>query len=306
MRWVKKGLIYKADAHRSHWAYDHALTPTPILLSDKVIRVYFGARDQAGISRIRFVDLNAYHPKEILRVAESPALDIGEPGAFDDNGVILGDIQSINGLLYMFYIGFQLVNQVKFLAFTGLAQSIDQGTSFKRVCRTPILDRSDEGLYIRAIHTALFENGIWKIWYAAGNAWVKMNNKFYPSYEIKYLESSDLFCLPKTGTMCIQNQNFEYRIGRPRVYKKSDGYCIYYTKGETNGSYLPGFATSQDGISWRRQDHLTGITTAEHDSWDSETLCYPSLITVFGKTYMFYNGNSMGKDGFGYAEHVLN
>jgi hypothetical protein len=30
-------------------------------------------------------------------------------------------------------------------------------------------------------------------------------------------------------------------------------------------------------------------------------LCYPSLLAYKDRTYMFYNGNDMGRDGFGYA-----
>ncbi|MHB1947182.1 MAG: hypothetical protein ACYCQI_03605 [Gammaproteobacteria bacterium] len=302
MNWNKKGLIYQAEKYSVDWAIESALTPTPILLNPDVIRVYFGARDKLGVSRIRFVDLNANNPSEILYVSDTPSLDIGEPGTFDDNGVIMGDILEVNGQLHMFYVGFQLVEKVKFLAFTGLAISHDNGRTFKRVSRTPILDRSDEGLYIRAVHSAFFENGIWRIWYAAGDKWNFINDVPYPNYYIKYTESRDLMQFPKEGMTCLQCQGNEYRIGRPRVYKNSEDYLIYYTKGDTNGSYLPGFATSKNGLDWHRQDHLVGISTSD-SGWDSKTLCYPSLlVNGSGKTYMFYNGNFMGKDGFGYAE----
>jgi hypothetical protein len=30
-------------------------------------------------------------------------------------------------------------------------------------------------------------------------------------------------------------------------------------------------------------------------------LSYPSIISCNGNKYMFYNGNNMGKTGFGYA-----
>jgi hypothetical protein len=304
MGWMKKGLIYKAADHFLDWANDSALTPTPILLNADVIRVYFGARDKSGASRIRYVDLNANNPDEIIHASVVPSLDLGEPGAFDDNGVILGDILKVDDLLYMFYVGFQLVHKVKFLAFTGLAISQDGGCTFTRASRTPILDRSDEGLYIRAIHTAVLENGIWRIWYAAGNNWTNINNIPYPNYHIKYTESANPIQFPPIGTTCVSCQGDEYRIGRPRVYKNGNDYHLYYTKGDIDGSYLPGFATSLNGIDWQRQDHLVGITTSE-TGWDSKTLCYPSLLANgSGKIYMFYNGNFMGKDGFGYAELV--
>lgn len=302
MQWIKKSLIYNAHEYQLPWAINSALTPTPILLNPDVIRVYFGARDNTGVSRIRFVDLNAHNPNEILAIANQPALDVGREGAFDDSGIILGDVVKIKESYYMFYVGFQKVEKVKFLAFTGLAISTDGGHHFERASETPILDRADEGLFIRAIHTALHEDGVWKIWYASGNQWTLIDNVPYPNYYIKYMESEDLFSLPKQGKTAIECQNDEYRIGRPRIYKNNNQFRMYYTKGETNRSYFPGTATSPDGLHWQRQDHELGITLSP-SGWDSETLCYPSLITVpQGKTYMFYNGNSMGKDGFGFAE----
>lgn len=305
MKWLKKGLIYNAMKYQLDWAKNSALTPTPIVLNENVIRIYFGARDELGVSRIRFVDVNAQNPSEILAVSNIPALDAGKPGAFDDNGIILGDVQKIKDKYYMFYVGFQLVNNVKFLAFSGLAISNDDGETFVRVSDAPVLDRSDEGIYIRAIHTAMFENGIWKIWYAAGNDWTYINGKPFPNYHIKYAESADIFAFPKQGISCIQHQDNEYRIGRPRVYKNMEEYSMFYTKGTPDGSYLPGYANSDDGINWRRQDHSIGIELSIN-GWDSETLCYPSLVKINeNKTYMFYNGNSMGFDGFGYAELIV-
>jgi hypothetical protein len=302
MKWLKKGLVYNAHEYQLDWAQHSALTPTPFLIAENIIRVYFAARDTLGISRIRFVDLNANNPSEILFVSPIPALDIGKPGAFDDNGVILGDVIPVKEKLYMFYVGFQLVEKVKFLAFSGLAISHDDGKTFVRTSDAPILDRSNEGIYIRAIHTVLFENGTWRIWYAAGNEWTYISDTPYPNYYIKYLQTTDIYNLPKAGISCIQQQNTEYRIGRPRVYKTNQDYHLYYTKGALDSSYLPGYATSGDGINWKRFDDSVGISPSTQ-GWDSETLCYPSLIKVpSGKTYMFYNGNAMGKDGFGYAE----
>ena len=304
MKWVKKGLIYNANEHQLDWAKDSALTPTPILLNSDVIRIYFGARDTQGISRIRFIDVSANNPAEILQISQKPSLDIGRAGAFDDNGVILGDVVKVNDQYYMFYVGFQLVQQVKFLAFTGLAISNDNGVTFTRATQAPILDRSDEGLYIRAIHSAIFENGIWRIWYAAGNDWLTIKKKPYPCYHINYTESANPLSFPTKGRQCVQVEGDEYRIGRPRVYKNQQHYRMYYTKGSSDGSYLPGFAHSNDGLIWKRQDNLIGIETSK-TGWDAIHLCYPSLLTVSpNRTFMFYNGNFMGKDGFGYAEYI--
>ena len=38
------------------------------------------------------------------------------------------------------------------------------------------------------------------------------------------------------------------------------------------------------------------------DGFDSEMACYPVVFECSKGTYMFYDGNGMGKTGFGYAE----
>jgi len=301
MKWNKKGLIYCPDGSMS-WAKHSALTPTPILLSDDIIRVYAGFRDESGVSRIGYVDIDANNPLKILSVSQNPVLGVGVPGAFDDNGVILGDVIKVGEQFYMYYIGFQLVEKVKFLAFTGLAIGNEGGTEFKRFSQVPILDRSEEGLYIRAIHSVVIEEGIWKIWYGVGSEWAFINNRPYPKYNIRCLESKDGVTFEKNGKLCIDFEGNEYRIGRPRVYKQGHTYRMFYTRGTLKGDYLVGFAESQNGINWQRKDELVGIGLSEGEEWDSKSVCYLSLLPYQDKLYAFYNGNEMGKTGFGYAE----
>lgn len=299
MKWIKRGLIYCPDGE-SVWAKHSALTPTPILLDDR-IRIYAGFRDETGVSRIGYVDVDADDPSKVLMVSQYPVLDVGAPGMFDDNGVILGDIIRVGDRLYMYYIGFQLVKKIKFLAFTGLAISIDGGNTFSRVQKTPVMDRADEGTFIRAIHSVVRVGNVWKIWYATGGGWVWINGAPYPSYHINHLESQDGTSFADVGRLCIDCEGDEYRIGRPRVYQHGDLYSMFYTKGTIEGGYLPGYAESPDGISWQRKDNLIGIGLSE-SGWDSKTLCYPSLLRYKNKSYMFYNGNDMGKTGVGFAE----
>jgi hypothetical protein len=67
--------------------------------------------------------------------------------------------------------------------------------------------------------------------------------------------------------------------------------------------YKMGYAESTDGIHWERKDQQVGISPSDI-GWDSEMICYPCVIDVKGKRYMFYNGNRHGESGFGYAEMV--
>src|ERR1700677_3663102 len=112
--WRKMGLVYAPDS-RISWAVHTALTPTPVLLGGR-IRVFLGMRDSHGVSRIGFVDVDAENPSQVRDVSARPSLDVGAPGAFDDNGVILGDVVWDGDTWRMYYVGFQLVAGVKFLA----------------------------------------------------------------------------------------------------------------------------------------------------------------------------------------------
>jgi len=304
MKWEKKGLIYSPPLDSS-WRDNSALTPTAFLLNDNIIRNYASFRDSKGVGRIGYVDVNATNPSEIVRISKKAVLDIGKDGMFDDNGIILGDVIRIKDEIYMYYVGFQLVNKSKFLAYSGLAISSDNGETFKRVKNTPILDREDEALYIRAIHSVIYEDKKFKIWYATGNGWENINGVDYPQYDINYIESTDGIHFEENGIKCIENDkvNNEYRIGRPRVYKKDNLYIMNFTYGTTDGKYIAGQATSIDGINWKRNDNELGIELSKK-GWDSIHLSYPSIINTKKKTFMFYNGNNMGQDGFGYAELI--
>jgi hypothetical protein len=289
VKWVKKGLVYGPDGSMP-WAKRAALTPTPLLLNEDTIRIYAGFRDERGVSRIGFVDVASDNPSKVKTVSREPVLDVGLPGTFDDNGVILGDIIEHNDHLLMYYVGFQLVEKVKFLAYSGLAISRDDGNSFVRHSNAPVLDRSNRELYIRAIHSAMFEDGKWKIWCGVGSEWEYIQSRVFPKYHIRYYESADGIDFPDEGAVCFNFEGDEYRLGR-------------HTIGTLQKDYVSGYAESDDGVNWTRKDHEIGIERSE-SGWDSEMLCYPSLLTHGEKTYMFYNGNGYGDDGFGYAELI--
>jgi hypothetical protein len=303
--WTRHGLVF--DTARDGvggWMAHSALTPTPYRLDATRLRVFAGFRDADGVSRIGFVDIDADEPARVLRVGRAPVLDVGRGGCFDDNGVILGDVLDGPGGLHLFYVGFQRVARAKFLAFTGLAISTDAGESFRRVHDTPWLDRAPGRSTIAAVHSVRREEGRWRLWYAAGDDWETLRGEAYPRYHIRYAEMDDLSATPRGDVACLMPEGDEYRVGRPRVYRFDGHYVMLFTWGDRQGAYLPGFARSDDGIHWRRDDAALGIGPSR-DGWDSRTLCYPALVRQGERLLMVYNGNAMGVDGFGVAETTV-
>lgn len=299
----KKGLIYCPNGEHD-WEIDTFMTPHAMKVEEGIIRIWGGVRDKDGISRIKYIDVSEENPSNILFISDRPALDIGNPGCFDDNGVILGDIIQVENKLYMYYVGFQHVEKVKFYAFSGLAISNDKGKTFQRYSEVPVLDRSSRGRFGRCIHTVLHEENIFKCYYAIINDWKIINGIAYPVYNIWYTTSKDgINWSREDSCLCVDVKDDEYRIGRPKVYKCGRGYEMYYTRDTISKEYLVGYAVSDDGIRWIRDDKRIGLNRSE-SGWDSQMACYPVKLVLEDKEYLFYNGNGMGKTGIGYAELI--
>ena len=303
MRWHKNGLVWAAKDMPA-WARNSALTPTPFLLNEAVVRVYAGFRDADGVSRIGYVDLDANDPTHVLGVSDTPALDVGRAGCFDDNGVILGHVVRVKDEIRMYYVGFQQVRRAKFLAFTGLAISTDDGTTFQRYSEAPILDRTDGATMIHALHSVIPTVTGWRAWVARGDEWLFKGETPFPRYEIWQTESPDGKHFSAEATKVISVEGDEYRIGRPSVFERPDGtYGMFYTRGfASSGRYDAGLAYSPDGQNWTRVDADIGLTTGGGEEFDALHLCYPRVFSAAGRQWAVYNGNNMGAEGFGLAE----
>lgn len=296
MNWDNRGLIFSIK-NKFNWAEHSALVPTPIVI-DNFIRVFIGARDNTGISRIGWVDLDLENPEEILAASQKPVLDIGLPGTFDDNGVVPTFVYRHENKLYLFYAGYQLLQKVRFTVFTGLAISEDNGLSFKRYQNTPITERTNDEFLFRVIHSIIHENGIYKIWYGAGKSFQSGKSKTLPKYDIKYMETTSLLSFPTESQTVLVCGEGEYRLGRPYVILHEKIYYMFFGASNEKTDYRLAFAESKNGIDWTRNDSRLNFKT-ENDSFDSQMNAFPSVILHKDKIYLFYNGNEFGKEGFG-------
>jgi hypothetical protein len=307
MSWQKKGLIHCPDGSQD-WARHSFMTPCPWQRDPDTIRLFGGMRDDAGISRIGWVDLDADDPAQVKAVSHTPALDLGAPGMFDDNGLILGDVIEISpDELRLYYVGFQLVEKAKFLAFSGVAISRDRGDSFERVQQTPIIDRCPEGPFIGALHSiAQLPDGTFRAWLSRGQGWEEIEDRFYPRYDCWTMTSPDgLYFDNRSAEPIIPPEPQEYRIGRPRANQRPDGSWELRATSDTRAKQYESFRfTSQDGVNFTRSGDVE-LPRGPKGSWDSEMTCYPAHFDLpDGRRLLFYNGNDMGRTGVGYAEWV--
>ena len=304
--WVKKGLIYK-PRNDSWWNVSHAYCPTPFIIGD-VIRVYFATWDVKNVGRVTYVDIDKNDPTKILHESDGFVLNRGDPGMFDYDGVAPSYVLSIGDVIIMYYFGFQKTSNVNAtLVFAGVAKSLDNGDSFTKVMRTPVLERSPYEADLRSSVSILYEDNKFKVWYTAATSGItKTDNPlfskaFYPNYSIRYLECDNLLKpLPSTGSICLDLVGDEFALGRPWVIHEGGKYKMWYSRRGVSQLYRFGYAESHDGIKWKRMDDKINIQTSP-TGWDSEMVCFPTIVDIENNRYMFYNGNFHGRDGFGLA-----
>ena len=303
MRWRKLGIVWKPDG-KLPWARSHAMGPTPYRLNDDVIRVFVTCLDENGRGRPGYVDVDANDPAKVLGSSTQPLLDIGEPGCFDDNGLmIISMVETEPGTLYMYYAGFELCTHIRYRIFSGLAVSYDNGATFTRYSRVPILDRSDDELFFRGGPFVLLDEGKFKLWYVSGSEWTRIEDKDMPVYDLRYQESKDgIHWFPKGKLSMAITGVDEHGFGRPWVIKRgpSDYQLFYSIRRRSFAAYRLGYAESEDGIHWNRKDDEMGLDISPGD-FDSDAIMYSAVIPVGKHTYCFYNGNEFGAMGFGVA-----
>lgn len=306
MQWEKLGLIF--EPQRNKWfSQFYGILPTPFLLNDSTIRVLFATSDSERNGRIFYTDVSAQNPAQVVTpMGDTPLLDLGEPGCFDDCGVIPSSVVNSDGQLRLYYYGFQRLSKISFLSFSGLAVFDEKKGLLSRIQKNPILERNDEELWIRSAPTILKTPEGYRMWYVSANRWEKMDDGIFadrlmPVYTVRQAFSNDGIHWEVLKQSAIEPQNRdEFGFGRPWVCYFDNNFHMWYSVRRRTVPYRIGYARSNDGIAWERKDDSVGIDISAV-GWDSEMICYPAVIATNYGTYMFYNGNKNGEVGFGVA-----
>lgn len=294
-RWSKVGKIFSPHTDIL-WMRSYSMVPTALWLSGDRYRIFFSGRDEKNRSHIGCFDIDLKKPLEILAVSTDPMLAPGELGCFDDSGVTPSWIVRVDKKIYLYYIGWNPRSSVRMGLVAGLAVSHDDGKTFQRFSRAPLLDRTDrEPFSILTGPCVIREQDSWKMWYVSGTGW---RNPDLPTYNIKYASSQDGIHWKRDGQVCIELRKDEHALARPCVLHENGIFKMWYSyKGE---HYRIGYAESTDGLSWVRKDEEAGIETSP-SGWDSQMIEYAFVLQHKGKKFMFYNGNDYGVDGIGLA-----
>jgi hypothetical protein len=300
LNWTKLGHVFSPSGDKP-WRISHAANPVAEWMEGDVFRVYFSCRDSNNRSSIAFVDIELGDSIQVVGLAEQPVLAPGDLGMFDDCGVSLGCVLPVGEKRYLYYMGWNLAVTVPWKNALGLAVSDGPGEPFVRRGRFPVVALSEIDPYSLSYPSVMREDGRFRMWYGSNIAWGPTQRDM--RHLIKYAESDDGIHWKCDGVVAL---NFkcpqEYALCKPCVLKDADCYRMWFCgRGDVDReTYRICYAESNDGIAWRRMDHMAAIDVSP-SGWDSEMIEYPSVFDHRGKRYLLYAGNGYGKTGFGLA-----
>lgn len=185
----------------------------------------------------------------------------------------------------------------------GIARS-DDGIRFERFLKDPVLVPETDFENISVMNPfVMYENGIFRMWYAAGET--------YEPNVICYAESTDGINWKKHQQnpifVCAPENEYEQnRIGAVQVLKENDGYLMFYIGYKDINTACVCAARSENGITnWQRVPE-NPLVTPTSGEWD-ESSCYkPTVVRDENGTYhLWYNGRSEGFEYIGYATGYL-
>ncbi len=307
--WRKLGNVFDPTVSQPKpWMQEYAQCPTPFVVSDKVLRVFIACRPSPGsdlqyVSYPGYVDLDRHDLNKVIGLSDSPLMPLGNPGAFDEFGIMPSCMVRRDDGIYAYYSGWTRMQSVPYTLSIGVAVSRDNGITFSKLGEGPTLGLSLNEPYLVTGPSVRRVGDQWLMWYLTGKKWLLQNGKQEPIYQIALAKSRDGINWKHDGTTIIPtlSENECQDMFSP-FFMADKWHAIFAWRDPTStGEYRFGYASSDDLETWVRDDTQTGIELSE-SGWDSKMMCYPQIIELDGRILMFYCGNTFGRGGFGIAE----
>lgn len=309
-KWNKKGLIFSPNNHHEKM-FDYAQCPFPLEFDD-FIRIYFATREKYDGTQVRayggFVDVDKNDLKKVLRISDKPLMPLGGIGEFDEFGSMPISVVRHNGEYYLYYVGWTRHYSTPYDWEIGFAKSKD-GETFEKVGKGPLMGPTLDEPYLNSTPVVYkFAEDDWHMFYHTGIQWLKGEEKLESQYLLKHATSKDGIHWERNSTPIIPMKVKNECQTTPAFMQLDGKYHVFFCYREgldfrenVDKSYRIGYASSDDLITWVRDDTKAGIDVSE-TGWDSQMIEYPNIKKINGKYIMFYCGNHFGRDGFGYAE----
>ncbi len=192
----------------------------------------------------------------------------------------------------MFYAGRSRAEGKVYNVAIGVAESLDEGKSFSKKFKSPIMSRSEFDPWMVGPCSVIRENSLWKMWYTSGIGWT--SDLSHSIYNIKFATSRDGLNWERNGITAIDHRDTETNLAVPTVWKNKDIYHMWYCNF-VNGSYGIGYANSNDGIHWKRLDSEAFVL----NRLAQDSLAYPHVFEYKGRVFLVCSVGNYGSNGLG-------
>jgi hypothetical protein len=318
MKWKKLGQIFEFNKSTlTNTFVSHAQSPQAII-HDDFVRIYFSTRKSDAnfyyLSHIQYIDMDI-EMKTILHTSNHEVIPKGDVGCFDEHGIFPISPIRVDDIILAYTSGWARRTAVSVETGIGLAVSDNDGYTFKRFGKGPVLTSSLNEPFLIVDGFVRSYNGVFYMFYIFGKKWTETIESAIPEriYKIALATSVDGINWKKNDG----NQIIDDVIGDeecqalPTVINRNGIYHMYFCyrfatdfRSNPDRGYRLGYAYSTNLIDWVRDDKNSGMELGKPGEWDSDMMCYPHLMEIHNKVYLLYNGNNFGKDGFGLAELI--
>jgi predicted GH43/DUF377 family glycosyl hydrolase len=313
MKWKKIGKIFDPCEHKLADNCSEFAQSPQVLEFKKFLRIYFSTREREAngkfISHVSFVEIDK-DLKKILKVSGHTIIAMGELGSYDEHGIFPFNVLRDGNKVLGFISGWSRRVSVDVETSIGLAMSVDNGLTFKRIGPGPVLASTLDEPFLVGDPFVLKIKDQYHMWYIYGTRWIQNPDKDVRErvYKIGHAISNDAISWIKTNKQLIKdklNENECQALPSVLFYNNRFNMVFCYRQAvsfreSSKDSYRLGYAYSYDGLNWERDDEKLGLEPTA-GSWDSDMMCYPHLFSCNSKICLLYNGNNFGKFGFGLA-----
>jgi hypothetical protein len=258
--------------------------------NQKQLKLILTARTKNNFSFLLSLDVDL---ASMIGTASKPIISLGAKDSFDENGISYPCIFEFNNQKYLFYTGWSLRTNNPFKNTLGYSRFGDEINKIG-----PLSIIKDKGFIteIGSMDIFKFQNSNY-MFFTKFDEWDGHN----PRYSIRVAKSEGIstWILDRSFNLNKINE-LSSMVSRPSIVRYQSQYLIFFCYREKNLDYKIGLAQSSNFFSWKliSKDVFKNL---DLESWCKEGQAYPHAIynseqNVF---YLFFAGNSYGKDGFG-------
>lgn len=311
--WKRLGKIL-APTHTPVGFSRYTQIPTPVVLENGLIRIFYATRDKNNRATSFFVDVDPNNNMSVVYQSFVPSIESSPLSEMDKDGIGITCVLAQSDGGHCYFTGLNLDNTPFFTTQIGVAlnNSTDVVDDVEKQWCMPV---SEEDPHMLMTPFVMKDSNCYHMWYASTQYWIEdAKPSIEYCYVVKHAVSSDGIQWKRSGKVAINFANKkEGGITRPVVIKRGEQYDMWYCyRGHysqtdpTLRQYRIGYATSADLVHWhRRDDAHHWLNPPLPMDWDYEMQCYPYVLNYCGRQLMFYCGNQYSQAGFGVAERVL-